>query len=164
MDIQIRQIQLSDVASYRRAVGAVAREKKYLTTIDAYPLDQTTDYVRNHIDNNYAQYVAIHDDEVVGWVDITPSPRVTNRHIGTLGMGIIAAYRGRGLGSRLLAAAIEHAWNTGLTRLQLDVLVNNQRAIALYEKHGFQLEGTKRYASLIDGKYRDIQVMAQYRI
>ena len=164
MEIDIRPIQLSDTASFRQAVGSVAREKRFLMTTDAFSLERTTEFVSKNIDNNYAQYVAISDGEVVGWADIVPKSCPSEKHCGGLGMGIIAPYRGQGLGDRLLANAIRHSWDIGLTRLQLGVFDDNHRAMALYHKHGFQHEGTMRHAALIDGNYRDIHLMAQYRV
>ena len=75
-------------------------------------------------------------------------------------MGVASAYRGQGVGSRLLAAAIEHSWTAGFKRIELEVFVTNARAIALYEKLGFLLEGRLRKARLIDGAYHDVFHMA----
>ena len=48
----------------------------------------------------------------------------------------------------------------GLVRIELEVFVDNARAIALYEKRGFRYEGRLRKARLIDGDYRDVFHMA----
>lgn len=70
------------------------------------------------------------------------------RHVGTLGMGVVRAYSQQGIGSSLLARAIEHAWGSGLKRLELQVFADNAPAIALYERHGYEIEGRQRYARL----------------
>ena len=44
---------------------------------------------------------------------------------------------GRGLGHELLAAAIEHAWQVGCTRMFLEVRADNEAALALYRRVGF---------------------------
>ncbi len=164
MEIIIRKIEESDIEGLRETIGAVAREKKFLSVTDAFTLDQTTQYVSNNIANNYAQYVADLGGEIIGWADIVPGQRESTRHCGGLGIGILKAYRGQGVGGQLLANVIRHSWDNGLTRLQLDVYSDNHRAIALYQKHGYQYEGTKRNAILIDGRYRDLNVMAQCRL
>jgi len=64
-------------------------------------------------------------------------------------IAVDAEFRGAGVGRRLLADAERLARRRGRAALRLEVRVNNRRAIALYEKHGFRSIG--RYA----GYYAD---------
>jgi putative acetyltransferase len=48
----------------------------------------------------------------------------------------------------------------GITRLELQVFANNARAIALYERMGFQVEGRRRMAVMVDGVAIDVLMMA----
>ena len=75
-------------------------------------------------------------------------------------MGIVPDYRGRGLGLRLINAALAEARNIGFVRIELSVHSDNARAISLYDKVGFVREGVQRDAVYIDGEYRDAIVMA----
>jgi RimJ/RimL family protein N-acetyltransferase len=75
-------------------------------------------------------------------------------------MGLLAAYRGKGLGGLLAVQAIEAARNGGIERIELEVFASNTTAIALYEKLGFVVEGTKRRARKLDGQYDDNVCMA----
>lgn len=85
-------------------------------------------------------------------------------HAGTLGMGVHDAFAGRGVGTALLGAAIDLAdrW-LALRRLELDVWADNHRAIALYERFGFEREGLKRAEGFRDGAYVDAVSMARLR-
>ena len=49
----------------------------------------------------------------------------------------------------------------GILRIELNVLTDNARAIALYERHGFAREGVMRAHILRDGVYADTQIMAR---
>ena len=71
---------------------------------------------------------------------------------------------GRGAGTALMAAAVEQAdrW-LGLTRLELFVWTDNMRAIALYERFGFEREGVMRRYAFRDGEYVDALGMARLR-
>ena len=60
---------------------------------------------------------------------------------GDLGMGILDGFREQGIGSALLARAIEWSRAQGLAKLSLEVWPHNARAIALYENFGFKQEG-----------------------
>ena len=60
---------------------------------------------------------------------------------GRVGMAVLREWRGRGVGSALLAAGIEWSRERGLHKLVLDVFPHNAAAIGLYEKFGFVQEG-----------------------
>ncbi len=75
-------------------------------------------------------------------------------------MGIIPAYRGKGLGRRLLLAALNQARTAGFIRVELSVHADNTRAVALYERIGFISEGVQRRSVLIDGCFIDTINMA----
>ena len=55
----------------------------------------------------------------------------------------------------------KQAINNGITRLELEVSKKNKFAISLYEKLGFEVEGVKRHAFLVNGKYEDELLMAK---
>jgi ribosomal protein S18 acetylase RimI-like enzyme len=57
-------------------------------------------------------------------------------------------WRGRGVGSALIRAAISWARDRGLHKLCLEVFAHNTAAIALYRKYGFVEEGRRT------GQYR----------
>jgi ribosomal protein S18 acetylase RimI-like enzyme len=83
--------------------------------------------------------VAVAGTEIVGSMHIERS-----RHgFGEIGMAVAREWRGRGVGSALLAAAIEWARERGLHKLSLSVFAHNAAAIALYRKFGFVDEGRR---------------------
>ena len=71
---------------------------------------------------------------------------------------------GKGFGSDALRIIIRLAFDKmNLNRLWLSVLVDNPRAVRCYEKCGFVREGLLRQESYVDGKYRDVLMMALLR-
>ena len=108
--------------------------------------------------------MAVTEDKVVGWADIIPKQKGSAQHTGELGMGIVASCRGQGIGKELLEKVIRHSWEIGLKRLELEVFASNLIAISLYERYGFEHEGTKQNARFVDGEYEDVLIMAQCRI
>jgi putative acetyltransferase len=111
----------------------------------------------------FRSIVAEIDGKMVGQVGLSVG-RGRLRHSASLGMMVHDDYTGRGIGSALLAAAIDLAENwLGLTRLELEVYVDNEVAIHLYEKHGFMIEGTKRRYALREGEYVDAHLMARIK-
>ena len=63
------------------------------------------------------------------------------RHRATLGICVLKAYWGRGVGSMLMDAAIQTAQSAGYAQIELQVASDNERAIRLYEYCGFESYG-----------------------
>lgn len=85
-------------------------------------------------------------------------------HAAGIGMAVHDDFQGQGCGTALLAAAVDHAdrWLT-VTRLELSVWADNEPAIRLYERHGFQREGIGRAYALRDGVFVDALFMARLK-
>ncbi len=64
------------------------------------------------------------------------------------GICVAKAHRGKGVGSRLLAALYQEAAELGYGAVRLDVVQDNLRARALYERQGFQAVRTDRLGML----------------
>jgi len=109
--------------------------------------------------------VACVDGEVVGSISLETSPtRWRMRHVGTIGMAVRDDWQGKGVGTALMEAALDLADNwLNLTRIELQVFVDNATAIALYEKFGFEVEGTHRRLAFRDGEYVDSYSMARIK-
>ena len=81
-----------------------------------------------------------------------------------LGMTVADEFQGRGVGDALMKAllSIADGW-LNVSRVDLTVFTDNERAIALYRKHGFDVEGTHKAYALRDGRYADTHTMARVR-
>ena len=156
----ITPIAQTHAASFHACLDVVARERKYLLLLQAPPLAQVERYVADNIAQSHVQVVALAGPTVVGWADILPGWTETVAHVGKLGMGLLPAFRGVGLGTQLLAAAIAKARDQGIDRIELGVRIDNATAAALYRKLGFVEEGYRRHAVKVDGKYIDELAMA----
>lgn len=148
------------IEGFWSAVDSVSRERKYLAFLEGPPINTTRDFVLNNINGNWPQVVAMSDGELVGWCDITALDRPVFAHIGSLGLGVLASYRGKGVGKALISAALQKARAKGLTRIELTVRENNKAAIALYKKFGFVAEGIHINGVCIDGRYENHIFMA----
>jgi len=86
------------------------------------------------------------------------------RHAASLGMMVHDDYVGRGVGKAMATALIQAAdqW-LDIRRLELTVFADNKPAIALYEKLGFQAEGTLKAFAFRNGAYVDALSMARLR-
>ncbi|MBA3492525.1 MAG: GNAT family N-acetyltransferase [Rubrobacteraceae bacterium] len=109
--------------------------------------------------------VACVDGDVVGSLGLHTSPtRWRMRHVGSIGMAVRDDWQGKGVGTALMEAALDLADNwLNLTRIELRVYVDNASGIALYEKFGFEVEGTHRRLAFRDGEYVDAYSMARLK-
>jgi ribosomal protein S18 acetylase RimI-like enzyme len=161
MSIDIERITESRVEGFRACLDAVAREKQFLARTESPPLERIAEFVRESVKNDAAQYVAIDGTAVVGWCDVFPDQADALRHRGSLGMGVLEGYRGRGIGKKLVVATLAHARRNGIIRVELEVRADNVRAITLYEQLGFVHEGRKRNGMCFDGTYFDSLTMGR---
>jgi putative acetyltransferase len=160
MSITISPIAESHVESFRECLDIVAREKKYIAQVEALPLEPFRRFVKQSIQSDAAQFVALEHASVVGWCDIFPGWAHAFQHVGSLGMGLLPEYRGRGVGQQLLAACIDKARSRGITRIELEARADNERAIRLYKRMGFVHEVRKARAMRFDGVYFDTVQMS----
>ena len=114
-------------------------------------------------DSNDTRIVAILDGSIVGSATMT---RLAGRraHVGQIGMGVADGWTGRRIGTALMDALVDMADNwLGLRRLELEVLADNEPALALYRRFGFKSEGVRRDVVFRAGAYADTLAMARLR-
>ena len=129
---EIRSARDDDRVQLAVQFAAVAEERDGIATEP--PVDVEARAASWTIDGTI---VAVAGAEVIGSLVVEPS-----RHgFGEIGMAVAREWRGRGVGSALLAAAIEWARDRGLHKLSLGVFAHNTAAIELYRKFGFVEEG-----------------------
>jgi RimJ/RimL family protein N-acetyltransferase len=156
----IEPLQESHIAGLHLAFDAVAREGRYFSVDAAIPMEPFADWVRSGRNAGSAQFVASASEGVIGWSIVQRQLDPAMRHAGSLFMGLLPHWRGRGIGSQILHATLASAWRRGMTRIYLDVYIDNEAAIRLYQSCGFVSEGIKRNAHLCNGHYRDVLTMA----
>ena len=73
-------------------------------------------------------------------------------------------WHGKGVGTAMMRAVIDLAdkW-LNLARIELTVFTDNESAIALYRKFGFEIEGTHRKYAFRDGEFVDAYAMARIK-
>lgn len=113
---------------------------------------------------NTAVFVARHAGQVVGYVICEGGQLRRMRHCAKIEIYVDRDARGLGLGQALLEAALDWARaHDEITKVGLSVFADNERAIQLYEKLGFVVEGRRvREYREPDGSYRDDLQMALY--
>ena len=163
MAITIRRAEPDD---YELFCEVFADESAYSGTLQA-PFPSKERWRKVLSENTDADYVllAFVDGVIAGNAGLHPwgkSPR--RAHVRMLGMAVHSKYQGKGVGTALMQALIDLAdkW-LPVTRIELTVFTDNERAIALYRKFGFVMEGTHKAYALRDGKFADVYAMARLK-
>jgi putative acetyltransferase len=109
--------------------------------------------------------VAVIEGKAIGMIGLSRQDSPRRSHVGYIGMAVHDAYARRGAGTALMAAVVDLADNwLQLKRLELGVYADNARAIALYERYGFEREGLYRAYAWRAGAYADSLAMARLRL
>jgi putative acetyltransferase len=162
MDIKIRRAEPSDAEAIWKCYMAplVVRNTLQLPY-------RSLESVREQLTKSgEAQYtlVALIDGAVVGVIGLHTSFRPRVNHRGEIGMMVRDDWQGKGVGTAMMQAVIDLAdrW-LNLTRIELTVFTDNEPAIALYRKFGFEIEGTHRKFAFRDGEFVDAHAMARVK-
>lgn len=82
---------------------------------------------------------AVVDGRIVGTASVDPVGRhFKNRHRCELGISVLRAYWGRGIGRALMEACLECVRQAGYVQAELEVVADNASAIGLYRSLGFE--------------------------
>ncbi len=158
--VEIVPITAAHIEGFHRTLDFVARERRYLSFVQAPPLDSTRAFILNNIQEGYPQFVVLSAGEVVGWCDVTPKSGPIDARIGVLGMGLLPQFRRQGIGTRLMAEALQAAREAGFSRVELNVYRSNTNAVRLYQKAGFLLKAVQPREAGNDGFDKTLLVMA----
>lgn len=161
--LKIRRAEADD---YEQVCEMFASARVYEGTLQVpYP---SREYWRRRLSENVDSVynlVAIVDDQIIGMAGVDTFPhKPRRRHAGAIGICVHEAWQGKGLGTELMRAIIDLADNwLNLMRLELEVYADNEAAIHLYERFGFEVEGTLRQHAFRDGQYVDSKMMGRLR-
>ena len=107
---------------------------------------------------------AWHGDCIVGEAGLQGGSLERTRHVASLGIAVLRAYWGQGIGRALVLGLEDFAREAGILRIELSVMVHNARARSLYQRLGYEEEGVLRWAARIDGTLIDEVAMAKIMV
>jgi L-amino acid N-acyltransferase YncA len=94
---------------------------------------------------------------VLGWVALVPySRREVYRGVAEEMIYVTEGARGQGIGEGLLRTMISEAERAGIWTLQASIFPENEASIALHERCGFRVVGTRERLGKLGGTWRDV--------
>lgn len=127
-------------------------------------IESETKWIEKHIKNPYyIAIVAILDNEIIGLIDFSNGHKQRIAHTGDFGMSVNKSARSLGIGKILLKTLIDWAKTTDkIEKINLRVHSDNEIALGLYKKMGFEIEGIqKKDLKYGPGKYVDTVLMGK---
>ena len=163
--LEIRLAQRSDYLALRALLHHLDRETPYLDfapgerSSEAFKLQQRI--IADPSGMTGAIFLALMNGDAIGFLQAQIYPLQRLRHTLIIEIGVRQQFVGNGVGKRLFAAVEQWARERHAHRLELTVAADNERAIALYRRCGFTLEGKRRDALMHDGAYMDEYLMGK---
>jgi L-phenylalanine/L-methionine N-acetyltransferase len=161
--VEVRAARPGDAAGWLAHVADVAAEGRFIRTERIDPSRwRMRRRLREAWTGRQAYITAVAGDRVVGTLHIAREDGPATEHIASIGMSVDKGWRGRGVGSALLAEAFRWARWARVEKLGLTVYPHNQAAINLYKKFGFTEEGRLIGHSKKSYGYEDEIVMGRW--
>ncbi|MFC4449911.1 bifunctional helix-turn-helix transcriptional regulator/GNAT family N-acetyltransferase [Halorussus aquaticus] len=157
----IRPARQEDLSGIVGAIRRVAEQGSYIVAESvADEIDHDEALLRHNEIESRMFFVATVGDEVVGWVHLYAPELDKLAHTAELTVGVLADYRGHGVGSHLLERGLEWAASNGYEKVYQSVPSANDDAIAFLEEHGWETEAVRENHYKIDDDYVDEVMMA----
>ncbi|MCR5733994.1 MAG: GNAT family N-acetyltransferase [Lachnospiraceae bacterium] len=139
----LRNGDASDGESVYDTFNRTHAETDYLLSYpdeNSFDIEKEAEYLEKKTNSqNEIEIIALIDGKVVGTAGIEQvGTKYKVKHRATFGISILEEYWGLGLGKALTMACIKCARDAGYLQLELDVVAENSRAIALYKDCGFE--------------------------
>lgn len=146
VELLVRNAVASDARALRETMRRTHSETDYLLS---YPDEQGTDEEREarlleeaERCGNQVELVAIVDGRIVGSAGVEAvGSRRKVAHRARFGISVLKEQWGMGIGRVLMESCIDCARRAGYTQLELDVVADNERAMSLYRRAGFEEYG-----------------------
>lgn len=161
----IRKIEITDAANFLELCRTLDIESKFMmlepgerdTTIESQ-----TEYIKNVIENDFSLILVCEiEGQLVGYLTAIRESFKRMRHSAYIVTGILQAYTGQGIGTKLFKELENWATFNKINRLELTVMCHNQAGLALYKKMGFEIEGLKKHSLIVSHQNVDEYYMAK---
>ena len=164
MDVSIRRVNAADASNmlvYLKQIGSESDNLLFGAEGLPYTVEEESVILdRYAVSDKAVMLIALDGDMIVGNGVFTGFSRQRIAHRGEIAMSVRKDYWGQGIGSALMERLILFAKQAGCAIISLEVRADNERAIHLYEKFGFQRYGLFSRFFCIDGQYWDAVCMS----
>ena len=158
----IRQARQEDLDGLVGAIRAAIGSGEYVNAETVADIVDSEGVIMRHNDvESRIFFVATVDGDVVGWVHLERPETAKLSHTAELTVGVLAQYRGQGIGSRLLERGTEWAGQQGCEKLYNSVPSTNEAAIDFLEAHDWEIDAVRADHYKLSEEYADEVMLAR---
>jgi len=158
----IRQARQEDLDGLVGAIRAAIGSGEYVDAETVADIVDSEGVIMRHNDvESRIFFVATVDGDVVGWVHLERPETAKLSHTAELTVGVLAQYRGQGIGSRLLERGTEWAGQQGCEKLYNSVPSTNEAAIDFLEAHDWEIDAVRADHYKLSEEYADEVMLAR---
>ncbi|HAE43202.1 MAG TPA: N-acetyltransferase [Clostridiales bacterium] len=164
MEFIIREATKTDAKALIDYLDKIAQESDFLS-FGIGELNITLEKEETFLENSYNQdnslmALVMHGERIIGTASMAGGIKPRFRHVGEMGISVIKAYWGKGIGEKMIDYMVGWSKQTAIIRkINLYVRSDNVRALNLYKKTGFEVEGAVRRDMLIGNEFYDSIMM-----
>jgi diamine N-acetyltransferase len=160
-NVVLRAWREDDIAMLMRLRNDVALQTQLMTQPRPNSRERVSQWLKDwseRIDGVFFVVAAADDDHVLGYVQLANMDVMHGR--ADLGICLDPAVHGRGVADQTMELLQSYGIQVfGLRKILLQVLSRNLRAIAFYEKQGFERVGVLREHAFLQGSHTDVLLM-----
>ncbi|MCM3719601.1 GNAT family N-acetyltransferase [Fictibacillus phosphorivorans] len=160
--IRLRPVEEKDAQDIIKHVETIIQAGRYLQKEKPRSLEEEIKFIQEvRLKNN--MYTAVErNGKVVGIARVIKGELIMKSHTGIFRTWIHPDSQGLGIGKQVMNYTLEWGRTNQLHKLWLTVFSGNEKAVKVYEKSGFIIEGRQKNQAFIDGKFEDEIFMAYF--
>ena len=166
-ELEIEVVSAEDAEALIEYTKKVGKETDFLSFGEEgleLTIQQEELYIQSVLESdNQMMLLAKLGQEIIAVASIGGNSKEKFQHVGELGISILKEYWGQGLGSALMEELLSWAKDySPLEKIKLAVVQENDAAIALYKKFGFEVVAIEEKEMKVNGQYYDVIQMAYF--
>jgi phosphinothricin acetyltransferase len=144
MSIRISPAQIEDLPRIVEIYNQAILQKGMTADLIPQKVEDKIHWFESHNPKKYPIFVALKNDEIVGWISLSPyrEGRTALNRTAEISVYLDNNFRGLGLGSALMQHAVAEAKELGFNNILAIIISSNEKSIGLFTKFNFALWGT----------------------
>ncbi|CDT88513.1 putative Acyl-CoA N-acyltransferase [Vibrio coralliirubri] len=158
MSLTIRAVAVEDAQGIIDVLNPIIIEARYTILDQTFTVDEEKAFIESFPERGVFS-VAVNEttNQLLGFQNVEPFASYTKAfdHVGIIGTYVDANSRGQGVAKQLFGYTFKSAKAKGYEKLFAYVRADNERALAVYLKQGFEIVGTAKKHGKIGDQYFD---------
>ena len=163
MNYLIREANIEDAKNVIEYIKIVSDETDFLISDSSerkFTVKKEKEFLQN-IQSSILEKIFLFEIEnkIVGMCSIEGINKIRIKHRVDMAITVLKNYWGNKIGEKLIDYAIEYCKSNCIKKIELTVRIDNKRALKLYKKFGFEIEGEIKNFIYLNGNYYNCYCM-----